>query len=151
MEITDFAMPLTGKLMSIEQVPDEVFSTKAMGDGFAIELAGNDVLAPMEGTVDSIYPTGHAVMLRLDCGINVMVHVGLDSYKIAGLNKILVQAGDHVKQGQPLVHTDCRKMKAKAASVISPIVFLGGEKVTLLAAVGSEVKAGEMGIVSISR
>ncbi len=130
-EIKDFSSPLQGRLMKIDEVPDEVFSTRAMGAGFAIDITGNKVTAPMDGTISSVYPTGHAVLMTLDNGIEVMIHVGLDSYKIAGINTIMCKAEDHVSKGDVLVTTDVKKLKKNGCSTISPIVFLSQEKISL--------------------
>jgi glucose-specific phosphotransferase system IIA component len=146
MIIEDFACPLTGRLMRIEDVPDEIFSDRVMGDGFAVEVEGNDVLAPIDGVIDSIFPGGHAVCIKGDNGINVLIHVGLESYKIPKLNTIYVQAGDRVKQGQRLVKTNWRKLK-NASSAISPVVFLAQETIHLKKT--GPVKAGEKGFLSI--
>ncbi|NCB33171.1 MAG: PTS glucose transporter subunit IIA [Erysipelotrichia bacterium] len=149
MKCTDFAMPLGGRLMTIEDVPDEVFSSRSMGDGFAIEVTQDEVRAPMDGLIESVYPTGHAIMMTLDNGIQVMIHVGLESFQIIGLNKVLCKAGDHVKKGDILVRTNVRKLKQKAGTTISPIVFLGGETVTLLKKAGAEVQSGDTSIAEI--
>ena len=68
MQTTDFLSPLEGKIVSIEKVPDEAFSSRVMGDGFAVIVSGNDVVAPISGTVTAIYPTGHAVCIEGDSG-----------------------------------------------------------------------------------
>ena len=149
-EIKDFSSPLQGRLMTIDEVPDEVFSTRAMGDGFAIEITGNKVTAPMDGTISSVYPTGHAVLMTLDNGIQVMIHVGLDSYKIAGVNTIMCKAEDHVKKGDILVMTDVKKLKANQCSAISPIVFLSQEKVNLYMS-RKTVDNQDEGFVTIAR
>ncbi len=149
MKCTDFAMPVGGRLMRIEDVPDEVFNTRAMGDGFAVEITQDEVRAPMDGKIESVYPTGHAVMMTLDNGIQVMIHVGLESFKIIGLNKVMCKAGDHVKKGDLLVITNARKLKQKAGTTVSPIVFLGGEKVTILKNTGTEVSCGDESVAEI--
>ena len=149
MQTRDFLSPLEGKIVSIEKVPDEAFSSRVMGDGFAVIVSGNNVVAPISGTVTAIYPTGHAVCIEGDSGIQVLIHVGLDSYKVQGLNTIYAVQGQKVKQGDLLVRTNVREMKKRGIQQVSPVVFLHQEKITLLKQ-DVNVASGENSIVEIS-
>ncbi|MDP3305644.1 MAG: PTS glucose transporter subunit IIA [Erysipelotrichaceae bacterium] len=79
-----FAMPIEGELLSIEQVSDPVFSTRMMGDGFAIIPKGEYFVAPFSGTAEVVFPTGHALVLKSEDGISVLIHIGLNTINLAG-------------------------------------------------------------------
>ena len=132
MKTRNFCSPLEGRTLNMEEVPDEAFSSRCMGDGFAVELSGNEIAAPFDGIITAVYPTGHAVCMQGDDGIQVMIHAGLDSFRAEGLNQTLVTQGWHVRQGDLLVKTDVEKMKELGISRISPVVFLHQEKIILL-------------------
>jgi len=132
MKTRNFCSPLEGRTLNMEEVPDEAFSSRCMGDGFAVELRGNEIAAPFDGIITAVYPTGHAVCMQGDDGIQVMIHAGLDSFRAEGLNQTLVTQGWHVRQGDLLVKTDVEKMKELGISRISPVVFLHQEKIILL-------------------
>lgn len=150
MKTTDFLMPIKGTLLSIEQVPDEIFSERVMGDGFAIDMSGNEVISPVNGTVDSVFPGGHAVCIRGDCGADFMIHVGLETYKLEGVNKPKVKASQRVRQGDLLIKTNARRIRKATSSSITPVVFLHGETVNLLKE-NQLLDAGAANIISISK
>lgn len=127
----EFLSPCKGEAIRIEEFPDEIISDRAMGDGFGIYLSGNEVVAPFDGEVSVLFPTGHAICLIGDNGLQLMIHIGVDSYQIAGLNKTYVSVGDKVKKGQLLIKTDYKKLKKKTGNTATAIVFLNNEKVEL--------------------
>ncbi len=145
---TDFIAPMSGKLLDISMVPDIVFSDRVMGDGFAIDICGSEVLAPIDGIVTVVFPGGHAICINGDNGIQVLIHIGLETHGIENIYKIKVEKGQRVKQGALLVEADYKKIHKKAKSSISPIVFLNKESLRILKE-GQEVKAGENQIVEI--
>jgi glucose-specific phosphotransferase system IIA component len=145
----DFIAPMSGKLLDITEVPDIVFSERVMGDGFAIDISGTEVVAPLDGTVSMVFPGGHAICITGDNGIQILIHIGLDTHGVANIYKTKVEKGQQVKQGDLLVEADYKKIRKKAKSSISPIVFLKQETVLLLKE-NKEVKAGENQIVEIT-
>ncbi|SEO10542.1 PTS system, beta-glucosides-specific IIC component [Terribacillus saccharophilus] len=115
--------PLSGKLLALEQVPDEVFSSGAMGKGLAIEPNENKVYAPFDGTIVMLAPTKHAIGLRSMSGAEVLIHVGLDTVKLHGEPFTLhVKEGDRVKQGDVLSEFDSEAIEAAGVQTITPII-----------------------------
>ncbi|PAD21176.1 beta-glucoside-specific PTS transporter subunit IIABC [Terribacillus saccharophilus] len=116
--------PLSGKLLALEEVPDEVFSSGAMGKGLAIEPSENKVYAPFDGTIVMLAPTKHAIGLRSKSGAEVLIHVGLDTVKLNGSPFTLhVKEGDRVKQGDVLSEFDSEAIEAAGVQTITPIIL----------------------------
>lgn len=129
----NFQSPMSGTVLELCQVPDPVFSSKMMGDGFAVELQDSDVVAPFNGTVLSTFPTGHAYGLVSDDGLEVLLHIGLDTVELNGKGfHPMVKIGDHVKQGDVLLNLDLHEIRDHGKSLISPIIFTKGETVQSL-------------------
>jgi len=125
--------PITGKVVNIEDVPDQVFSQKMIGDGIAIEPAEGEVVSPIDGEVAQIFPTNHAVGIRSKDGLEILIHVGMDTVAMAGEGfKGHVVQGDRVKAGDKLVTFDMDLVKEKAESIISPVVITNFEVVKSL-------------------
>ena len=144
----EFVSPMTGTLLPIEQCPDPVFAGKIMGDGFAIELTGAEVTAPMSGTIATAFPTGHAFGINTDDGKEILIHIGMDTVALNGQGfDVKVKQGDTVKQGDLLVKVDVEYLKAQGKSVVSPVIFTSGEKVEPQKT--GTVQNGENGIVKI--
>lgn len=122
--LTDFSLPVAGRVMPLSEVPDEVFSNKLMGDGFAIEPTGNIVEAPFNGEVVTIFPTKHAIGLRSDEGYEVLIHVGLDTVHLKGEGfEALKKDGDRVRRGEPLLKVDLDYIREHAPSAVTPVIF----------------------------
>ena len=147
----DFIAPMSGRLLTIEQVPDEVFSSKSVGDGFAIELAGNSVCSPVDGKVVAVFPTKHAIGIKALDRNEYLIHVGLDTmhFKGEGFTCFVEQEQD-VKKGQKLLDVDVEFFKSKGVNLISPIIVTNcnGRKIRLLK--DTEVQQKEEGILAIT-
>ncbi len=123
--------PLTGKIVSLEEVPDPVFAQKMMGDGFAIEPAEGDVVSPVDGEVVQLFHTKHAIGLKTEAGTEILIHIGLETVAMEGEGfQAHIKQGDHVKVGDPLVSFDLDLVKQKAKSTITPVVITNSEVVT---------------------
>lgn len=123
-EKEEITLPIKGQLIPITDVPDEVFAGKMMGDGFAIIPEEGLVVSPINGKVTNVFPTKHAIGLLSDGGKEVLVHIGIDTVKLDGKGfETLINEGDHVKAGQPLMNIDIDFIKENATSIITPIVF----------------------------
>ncbi|MBI0580103.1 PTS glucose transporter subunit IIA [Neobacillus cucumis] len=117
-------MPLEGQVVSIETVPDPVFSQKMMGDGFAIVPSNGTVISPVDGEVLNIFPTKHAVSLKDRNGREILIHIGLDTVTLKGKGfTTFVKDGQRVKKGQKLIEVDFESIKNKVPSIITPVVF----------------------------
>jgi sugar PTS system EIIA component len=121
--------PLTGKLVSMSDVKDPVFSQKMMGDGFAIIPSANEVVSPVDAVIEVLYPTGHAIGLRTEDGIEILIHLGIDTVKSKSNSfKLLKQVGDSVKAGDPIIQMNLKQLLKEGYDMTTPIVFLSGQK-----------------------
>ena len=116
--------PLTGEYINIENITDPVFAQKMMGEGFGINPTEGEVVSPIEGKVDNVFPTKHAIGLKADNGLEILVHIGLDTVQLDGQGfEILVSSGDTVQVGDPLLKFDLEYIRNNAKDVISPIII----------------------------
>ncbi len=116
--------PITGKIIPITEVPDQVFSQKMMGDGFAIHPESGTVVSPVDGTIVNIFPTKHAIGIESLNGLEILIHFGLDTVNLKGEGfEAFVQQGDQVMQGQKLLEVDLDFVQKNAPYIITPIVF----------------------------
>ena len=114
--------PLTGNLVALSDVPDEVFSSGVLGKGIAVEPTVGKVIAPADGEITTLFPTGHAVGIKTNNGAEILIHIGMDTVKMNGDGfKTHVQQGNKVKQGQLLIEFDIAKIKNAGYPVITPL------------------------------
>lgn len=120
--------PLSGKVLPLSDVPDKVFFSGAMGKGLAIDPEKGELIAPADGEITTIFPTGHAVGLTTKDGIEILMHIGMDTVELEGQGfETFVKQGDQVKAGDLLVRFDIEAIKAAGYSVITPIVITNTE------------------------
>lgn len=116
--------PIKGELVPITEVPDQVFSKKLMGDGFAIVPEDGLVVAPCDGKVLNVFPTKHAIGFLTRGGREILIHFGIDTVNLKGEGfEVLVNDGEEVKAGQPLLQADIDYIKERVPSIITPVVF----------------------------
>ncbi len=121
--------PLTGNIVALADVPDEVFSSGLLGKGIAVEPTVGKVIAPADAEVTTLFPTGHAIGLLTDKGAEMLIHVGMDTVKMEGRGfKTHVAQGDHVKQGQTLIEFDIDMIKKEGYPVITPVLVTNHDK-----------------------
>lgn len=129
-EEKDFISPMQGRFMPLSEVEDQVFSQGLMGDGFAVELKDGEVLAPFSGEVVMTFPTKHAYGLRREDGLEVLIHIGMDTVQLNGEGfESYVQQGDYVTQGQKLAKVNIDYVLSQGKSVVSPVVFTSGQHI----------------------
>ena len=117
------ASPMIGQVVKLENVPDEVFATGAMGKGIAIDPADGTVVAPAAGEITLVFPTGHAIGMRTENGAEILIHVGMDTVSLAGKGfNTFVQVGDKVDAGQKLLEFDLATIRDANLPVISPVI-----------------------------
>ncbi|HAT2906902.1 TPA: PTS transporter subunit EIIC [Serratia marcescens] len=145
--------PVTGEVVALDQVPDEAFASKAVGDGLAIRPTDNIVVAPADGTVVKIFNTNHAFCLETDKGAEIVVHMGIDTVALEGQGfKRLVEEGAEVKAGQPILELDLDYLNANARSMISPVVVSNSDDYAGLAALANgSVVAGQTKLYEIQK
>ncbi|NFL77292.1 PTS glucose transporter subunit IICBA [Clostridium sporogenes] len=147
-----FVSPIEGKILSITDVPDEVFSQKMMGDGFAIEPKNGTVLSPVDGIITTVFPTKHAIGITAENGLELLIHFGIDTVNLKGEGlEALVEQDAKVKAGDPILKVDIDKIKDKVPSIITPIIFtnLTDDQKLEIAKLGNHVKAGEDNIIKL--
>lgn len=144
--------PLRGQLIPITDVSDEVFSKKMMGDGFAIDPEDGTVVSPVDGKVKTVFPTKHAIGLETENGLEILIHIGLDTVNLKGEGfEVFVTEGDQVKQGQKLLTFDLQSLKTKVPSIITPVVFTNlQEGQTVHVVKTGTVNLGEKDIIEIN-
>lgn len=116
--------PLSGEIVHLVTVPDLVFSRKLAGDGIAIKPTNDTLQAPFDGEVIQLFPTLHAIGLRSDSGIEILIHIGLNTVSLNGEGfEAFVKAGDKIKQGDHLIRFDLDFIEKNATSTITPIII----------------------------
>lgn len=119
--------PVDGDLILLENVPDEMFSQKIMGDGFAVNPENGSVVAPISGVAETVFPTGHAVGITSKDGVECIVHIGLETVELNGEGFTpLIKQGDKVKAGQPIVKFDKELLQEKGYQLVTMAVFPSG-------------------------
>ena len=150
-EVKELKSILDGKVMPIEEAPDDVFSQKIMGDGIAIEPSNTVVTAPADCDVSVVMAdTGHACGLTLTNGIELLIHVGVDTVDMGGEGfKLLVNEGDHVKAGQPLIEFDPEKIRAAGHPCTTMLIVTAeGSASNITMHTGTDARAGETAVIS---
>lgn len=145
---SNFISPLEGKLISLKQIEDNIFSQEKLGTGFAIEITGNHLIAPFSGTLLAVFPTGHAYILRSEDDVEIMIHLGIDTTDTKEFFKPLVNKYDFVKQGTVLAEINLDLLKKADKSLISPIVFTNKPKINILKQ-NKTVSLGEHAIIAV--
>ncbi|MCD3194056.1 PTS transporter subunit EIIC [Clostridium botulinum C] len=120
----DIINPIEGEIINITEVPDEVFSGKALGDGFAIKPKEGKVISPIDGEIAVLFPTKHAIAIKGDNGLELLVHIGIDTVNLNGEGFIThISQGDKVKKGDLMITFDKKTIESKAKSSVTPIVI----------------------------
>ncbi len=137
--------PITGLAADLSTVPDEAFAGKMMGDGAAVTPEDPYVRAPEDGEVAFVFDTKHAIGFVMDSGVSILIHVGIDTVKLNGEGfEALVESGQTVKKGDPMLKLDLEYLKAHAPSLASPVLCTeleDNQRIRLLKE--GSVKAGE--------
>lgn len=140
----EIASPVTGKIIPLEDVKDEVFSKKVMGDGFAVEPENNEIVSPVTGVIESVFPTKHAITIKADSGSEILLHMGIDTVELKGKGfNILVNKDQRVKMGDKIAIID--RNIIKDASLLDTIIIISDSiEGNDLVSKYSDVKAGQI-------
>ncbi|GGF20985.1 PTS system glucose-specific EIIA component [Halobacillus andaensis] len=144
--------PLSGKVVSLDEVPDPVFSQRMMGDGIAIEPSNGKVVSPVDGEVVQLFPTNHAVGIKTKSGVEVLVHIGLETVAMEGEGfEGHVTTGDTVKAGDALITFDTDLVNEKAKSTITPVVITNYDDIVeqFDASYSDAADAGETTVITL--
>lgn len=139
----NFISPAKGKIVSLEDVEDETFSKKMLGDGFAIDIVDGNIVAPISGTLETVFPSGHAFGIKgADC--EILIHVGINTVSLNGEGfEVLVKEGDKVKQGDILVRVDLEKVHSLGKSTMTMVLFTDGKEVNI-SKINESVNTGDI-------
>lgn len=139
----NFISPAKGKIVSLENVEDETFSKKMLGDGFAIDIVDGNIVAPISGTLETVFPSGHAFGIKgADC--EILIHVGINTVSLNGEGfEVLVKEGDKVKQGDILVKVDLEKVHSLGKSTMTMVLFTDGKEVNI-SKINESVNTGDV-------
>lgn len=145
-----FIAPVSGWLVALDDVPDPVFSGRMVGDGAAIDPTSATVVSPCDGTVAFIHPAGHAVTIRTDEGIEVLIHIGLDTVQLKGEGFTpRVTAGDSVTTGATLIEFDADLVATTARSLLTEVVIATMDRIASLEVRTGSVVAGRDAVFDV--
>lgn len=134
--------PVTGDLVALEDVADEVFAGRLVGDGVAVRPRLGEVVAPIAGTVEKVFPGGHGIVVEDRDGVQVLVHVGLETVQLHGDGFTAhVSEGETVAVGDPLVTADLTRLAELEVDLVTPVVVISGHQIRVVAT--TSVERGE--------
>lgn len=144
----DFVMPIEGEIISIVEVPDQVFSQKMMGDGFGIIPTKGTVVSPVDGEIINVFPTKHAIGIKSKEGYEILIHIRLNTINLKGEGfTVLVKDGEKVTKGQEILKFDLEFIKKSVPSVVTPVIFTNLTKLNVKK--HGKTGQGQSGIISI--
>lgn len=137
--------PMKGRSVSLKEVSDETFSQGFLGEGAAIEPSDGKVYAPADGEITTAFPTGHAIGLKTKQGVEILIHVGIDTVKLEGKHfQLKVKEGQHVRQGELMIDVDIEEVKKGGYPVITPVIVCNtAEFQSVEGIIGKEVQPGD--------
>lgn len=131
--------PFSGEIISLVEVPDEVFASKAMGDGVGVIPTSGEILAPVSGRVTTVFPTKHAIGFTSYSGLEVLLHIGIDTVNLKGEGfDIKVSEGDVIQKGQVIGSVDLEKMRAKGYETTTMIVVTNSKETGMFEIEGNQ-------------
>jgi PTS system beta-glucosides-specific IIC component len=144
--------PMNGKSVSITEVPDPTFAEGLLGNGVAILPTDGKVCSPVDGIVETMFDTGHAVCLKSTTGVEILIHVGLETVGLNGAPfKIHCKDGDTVKKGQLLIEADLAAIQAAGLPTITPMLVCNTDDYpTMDIVVGEDVTNSDV-VISVAR
>ncbi len=141
-----------GQLVDISEVPDEVFSTKMMGDGFAMKTIDGIIVSPVDGKIGTVFPTKHAITINSVDGREILIHLGVDTVKLKGEGfEAFVKENQDVKAGDKLVKMDVDFIEKNAKSSMPIVIFTNLEGTEAVKIKEGSVTAGESNRIEITK
>ena len=142
--VCELAAPLTGRVVPLEEVADEVFSGRILGDGIAVRPVVGQLVAPADGRVGQVFETAHALTLLCDTGAELLLHIGIDTVQLGGRHfEARVKEGQRVRQGELLIRFDPDAIAAQGYDVTTPMVVSNSQKFELTPMAVGEVMEGQ--------
>lgn len=137
--------PLSGEVVAISEVRDEVFSKKMLGEGVAIIPSSGKLYAPADGTLVSVFKTKHAYTILTDDGLELLIHCGLDTVELAGEGfTVYKNSGDRIRTGELIAEMDLERILAHRKETITPIVITNSDQITNLQFKTKTIASGEL-------
>ncbi|MCL1037469.1 PTS glucose transporter subunit IIA [Shewanella corallii] len=147
----DILAPVSGQLVSLENVPDKVFAEKIVGDGIAIEPSGKQLCAPISGTLAKIFENNHAFSIESPHGIELFVHFGVGTVELGGKGFTrLKEEGSQVEAGEPVIELDLKSIKQEIPCVLTPVVVANMEDIASMTQKTGSVTAGKDTIFTVT-
>ncbi|NMB07181.1 MAG: PTS glucose transporter subunit IIA [Tissierellia bacterium] len=142
--------PMTGKIIPLDEINDKGFSEKNLGDGIAIELTDGKVIAPFDGEITSTYKANHCLVIRSKEGIELLIHIGLDTIKLKGEGFTQhVSLMDKVEKGDVILEADLEFLKEKGKSLVSPVIINNMGRIESLEKSEGDVQKGQDNIMTV--
>jgi glucose-specific phosphotransferase system IIA component len=144
----EIGAPVDGEIVPITDVSDPTFAQEMVGKGVAIVPSNGKFVAPCDGTLIALFPTGHAFCINTTDGAELLVHIGIDTVQLKGEHyTIIAKQGDEVKKGDPIVEVDLEGIKQAGYDIITPVIISNHSKFSGIEKKTGAVKAGEAAIV----
>lgn len=144
--------PQTGRCVSVIEIPDEVFSERILGDGIAIIPTENDVLSPVDGVIVQVAETGHAFCIKSDDGIEIMIHIGVDTVNLRGKGfKCFVKNGDKIKKGDKLASADIEFIEQSGFPLHTALLITNSKEIKSMKPIYGNVSAGKNVVIEYSK
>lgn len=141
-----------GNAVPLESVPDEVFASGMLGRGYALEPVSGVIYSPVSGHIDSIARTRHAYGIRSDDGLEVLVHIGIDTVGLDGEGFIsLVEVGDGVRAGDVIAKVDLELLRDRGLSALTPVVVSGADELRGFETRLGSVRGGRSAVVTYKK
>ncbi len=136
--------PLNGSICPLDQVPDDVFAQKMLGDGLAVIPTDGKICSPVSGTISQVTETKHAYCITSDDGLDILIHFGIDTVKLKGEGfNVLVKEGDRVEVGTPICEADIDFIKNAGYELHTPVLITNMDDVSNITVKSGEAHAGE--------
>ena len=141
--------PADGKVIALEDVPDQVFASKVLGEGIAVEVEGSEICAPCDGRIIMLADTKHAFGLEAVNCAEILIHIGLDTVEFNGMGFTALKAvNDRVKKGTPVIKLDREYFRSRNACLITPVIISNGTNYRFdLENIGKNVVAKESVVI----
>lgn len=137
--------PVSGTIVALSDVQDPVFSEKMMGDGIAIQPTDEWFVSPCDGEITALFPTYHAIGITTLEGLELLIHIGLDTVELNGKGfKAVIKEGANVKAGDRLVKIDHKKITKLGKSILTPIIITNMDMVTSFSSAVGSTRAGDV-------
>lgn len=149
---TNIIAPISGNIIQLSDVPDEIFSKKTTGEGIAINPTGSVIVAPCNGTIKKISSGNHAFAMRSRSGLEIFVQFGLNTIKLNGYGfKRIISKPKTVYTGEVIITLDLEKIRIKAKSIITPVIISNTEIIKKITKYSGIVQAGITKIMKITQ